>query len=125
MVGDIVINHADVGALVSAGPAHRIGEELAADPHRVTARLAAFDQRLDVFVRHTRLDKDGGNLPLDEEVHELVDVRHAGLGFRADALDAAHVNVVGAAKIVEGVMRGDQHPACLRDAGDGLLRVSH
>jgi hypothetical protein len=48
--GDVVVDHAEVGALVGAGRAHGVGEQLAADGDAVVARPGALDQRLNVAV---------------------------------------------------------------------------
>src|SRR5688500_12438617 len=46
---DVMVDHAEIGAFVRAGRAHRVGKELAADRHLMSARLGAFDDGLQVF----------------------------------------------------------------------------
>ena len=76
--GDVVVDHADVGALVRAGIAQAVGVERAAKLHRVPACGGALDERLHALVGHARFREDGGNLALDNEVDEATYIVKAG-----------------------------------------------
>src|SRR3712207_2460362 len=82
--GHVVIDHADIGALVGAWATHRIGKELATDLDRVAARRRTLDQRADVAFGDRGLDEDGADLAVDEELHDVLDLPEARLAFGRD-----------------------------------------
>ena len=113
---DVVPHHADVSALGRAGIAHGVGEEFAADVDLVTLGRHRSLQRLHIADGHRGFDEDGGDFVLHNEVGQLLHIRRARFGRRADALQAAYVEAVGAAKVVKRIVCGDKHALFGRDA---------
>src|SRR5690606_16691525 len=98
---DVVIDHADIGALICAGLAHSIGEQLTADNNGVAACRGALDQRPDIALGDRRFDEDGADLPFYEDADKIFNLPETGLALGGDTLDAEHLIAIGAAEIVE------------------------
>jgi hypothetical protein len=89
------------------GRAHRVGKQLAADLDVKSARQTVGADALDGRVADGAFDEDRRDALLADVFHGAVDVGQPGLGFRADALEAAHFDVIRPAEIVVGVVTGD------------------
>jgi hypothetical protein len=83
----------------------------------------ALDQRAQAAVGHGGFDEDRADAALHEEAHQLLDAGDAGLGLGRDALDALHVEAVGAAEVAEGVVGGDEDAGLLGHGGQHLVGV--
>jgi hypothetical protein len=118
-----VAHHARVRALGRAGGAHRVGEELLADPHVPAAAAHGLADGLDRPRRDGRLHEHGRDAALGDELGQVLDVRRTGFARRRDALQPAHVEAVRAAEVVEGVVRGDDDAPLRRDARGLLTHV--
>lgn len=106
---DVVTDHAGVGAVGSSGGAHGVREKFATDFDGVAFRRGTLTQAFDVFWADGTFDENRRNFAVDERADEVVDALEAGFAFGRDALNAQNFNAVGAAEILEGVMRGDHH----------------
>src|SRR5215213_8939116 len=96
-------NHAFVGSFRSSGIAHGIGKQLAALADGMAAHLAPINQSLHIAFIDAALDKDGFHLRFHKKIDEPPDMPDACLRLGADALNAAHINSIGATKISKGV----------------------
>ena len=99
-----MVEHTDVRPLVAAGGAHRIGEQLAADDDRFPSGLGPFDEGVDAFAGDAALHKYGADIPLDEQVDQIVDAGQPGFGLGRQALDAADVQAIGPAEVMKGIV---------------------
>jgi len=106
--GDVVVDHADVGALVGAFFTHGVGEEGAADGDFVALGVGAGDEGVDVSFGDGGFDEDGFDVVFYDEVDEVFDVADACFGFCGDALDADDLVVVSSSEVAKGVVGGDE-----------------
>jgi hypothetical protein len=91
--------------------------------HLVTDRPGAGHERPDAALGDGRFHEHGGDLALDQQVHQFLYALQARFRFGAEALNALDLEAVATAEIVEGVMGGHQDAALRRHAGQDLLCV--
>mgnify|MGYP006889693498 CR=1 FL=1 len=101
--------HAHIGAFGLTLGAERVGEELAAYGGVPAALLHGLQHGVNGAGVDGALHEQGRHPPLDHERRHAADVGHGGLGLGADALDAHHLDVVGAPEVRERVVGGDEN----------------